>query len=261
MYCKLCQQSVPKLESSHYLPAAIYRGLREGNAKNPNPVLLSRTRAVQTSTQLKARLLCQNCEQRFSTNGERWVFANFHHAGGAFPLAALLASRFPDATAVGTSTKLYYADSIAGVDVAALTYFAASIFWRGAIYPWRDDGSVPVQLGPFFGEELRKYLMGLQPFPRKYFSLLVVVREGACIDRLAYAPVARRVGGLHSYRFVMPGFFFLLFVSKNLPVRVTEMCFAGGARNPLYVTDALEEHFFNEGVALLRRAKGASSVR
>lgn len=46
----------------------------------------------------------------------------------------------------------------------------------------------------------------------------------------------------------------MLFVSKNLPARVTEKCFASGGGNPLIVTDVLEHHLFNERVALRRRS-------
>ena len=252
--CKLCLQSVAKLEDSHFLPAGIYRRLRDATAKNPNPVLLTPRGAVQTSEQITAHLLCWDCEQRFSKHGENWVLARCLQADGRFPLAAVLASRPPDASAVGTSTRLYYAAGIPEIDIAAVTYFAASIFWRGAIHPWKTDGSVPVPLGQFFQEQLRQYLMGLQAFPQDYFSLWVVVREGKEIDRLTYEPAGNRIDKLHSYRFPMPGFCFILFVSKNVPARVTEKCFASGAGNPLIVTDVLEERLFNEGVALRRRS-------
>jgi hypothetical protein len=252
--CKLRLQSVPKLEDSHFLSAGIYRRLRDATAKNPNPVLLTPNGAVPTSKQIKAHLLCSDCEQRFSKNGENWVLARCLQADGRFPLAAVLASKEPDVSAVGTSTRLHYAARIPEVDVAAVTYFGASIFWRGAIHPWNTDGRVPVPLGAFFQEQLRQYLMGLQPFPQDYFSLWVVVREGKEIDRLTYAPAGNRIDKLHSYRFPMPGFCFMLFVSKNLPARVTEKCFASGSGNPLIATDVLERHLFNEGVALRRRS-------
>jgi hypothetical protein len=44
----------------------------------------------------------------------------------------------------------------------------------------------------------------------------------------------------------------MLFVSKNLPARVTEKWFASGTGNPLIVTDVLEERLFNDFVALQR---------
>ena len=67
--CKLCLRKVSQLEGSHFLSAGIYRILRDETEKNLNPWLLTPTTAVQTSRQMKARLLCRDCEQRFSELG------------------------------------------------------------------------------------------------------------------------------------------------------------------------------------------------
>lgn len=181
----------------------------------------------------------------------------FKRTGVFLPLRDLLASRPPDLSLPTSPTKLYYTAGIPEINVTALTYFATSIFWRGAVHPWKTDGTVPVPLGPFFEEQLRQYLMGLQPFPKDYFTLWVVVREGKGIDRLTYAPAGNRIENIHSYRFPMPGFCFMLYVSKNVPERFSDKCFACSSGNPLIVTDVIEPHLYNEGVALWRRSQGA----
>ena len=167
--CKLCLKSVVKLEDSHFLSAGIYRRLRDLTAKNPNPMLLTPKGAVQTSKQITTPLLCSECEQRFSKHGENWVLVRCLQADGSFPLAALLASRPPDVSLPITPTRVYYAAGIPEINIAALTYFAASIFWRGTVHPWKSDRTVPVPLGPFFEDQLRQFLMGLQPFRRIIF--------------------------------------------------------------------------------------------
>ncbi len=255
--CKLCLKFVAKLEDSHFLSAGIYRRMRDLTAKNPNPMLLTPKGALQTSKQIKTPLLCSECEQRFSKHGENWVLARCLQADGSFPLAALLASRAPDVFLPTTPTRVYYAAGIPKINAAALTYFAASIFWRGAVHPWKSDGTVPVPLGPLFEEQLRQYLMGLQPFPKDSFSLWVVVREGKEIDRLTYEPAGNRIGKLHSYRFPMPGLCFMLYVGRNSPEYIREKCFASGSGNPLVVSSFLEKRLFNEGVALRRRSQTA----
>jgi hypothetical protein len=255
--CKLCLKSVVKLEDSHFLSKGIYRRLRDLTTENPNPMLLTPKGALQTSKQFKTRLLCSECEQRFSKHGETWVFARCLQADGTFPLAALLASRPPDVSVPTTPTRLYYAVGIPEINIEALTYFAASIFWRGAVHPWNSDGTVPVSLGPFFEDELRQYLVGFQSFPKDCFSLWVVVREGKAIDRLTYAPAGNRIGKFHSYRFPMPGFCFMLYVGKNIPDYISEKCFATGSGNPLVVTSVVEPLLFNEGVALWNRGRTA----
>ena len=83
--CKLCLQSVAPLRDSHFLSAGIYRILRDDNEKNPNPWVLSGKGAVQISRQMKAHLLCADCEQRFSKFGERWVLKHCFTKGWHFP--------------------------------------------------------------------------------------------------------------------------------------------------------------------------------
>ena len=70
--CRLCGQPA-KLIHSHLLSKALYRLIREPTLRNPNPFLVTRGGAVQTSTQLEQHLLCTVCEDRFNKNGESWV--------------------------------------------------------------------------------------------------------------------------------------------------------------------------------------------
>jgi len=236
--CKLCLQHT-SLKKSHFLPAGVYKRLRDKNEKNPNPWMLSKKTAVQTSRQKTSYLLCSDCEQRFSKNGEHWVLAHCLQEDGSFPLASILASRVPDIFSPEKSpTKIYYASNIPEINISELAYFAASIFWRGAVYPWNDDGSVPVKLGPFT-EQFRKYLLSLKAFPEDC-SLTVVVREGKEINRLTFAPISEREGNFHIHRFPVPGLAFSLAVGKNTPASYREACFVRGFRNPIIVTTFIE---------------------
>lgn len=237
--CKLCLRDGMDLQQSHFVPAAIYRILRSENAKNPNPLLLTKTAVYQTSRQMKAWLLCRDCEQLFSRKGENWVLRRCLQADRSFPLASILAARQPDISSPGNPTKVYYASQIAEIDITALSYFAASMFWRGSIHPWNSDGSFPVKLGPF-QESFRRYLIGLEEFPQPC-ALWIMVREGNRIDRLTYAPFGQRKGSFHVYKFPIPGLGFSLTVSKKLPALYREMCFVHGNNNPILVTRILEE--------------------
>lgn len=251
--CKLCLQLVAKLEDSHFLSAGIYRRLRDDKEKNPNPIMMTGKTAVQTSRQRKARLLCWDCEQRLSKKGEQWALKHCLQKDGSFPLASVLASRTPDVSSAQNPTKLYYASNIPEINIAALVYFATSIFWRGSIHPWNSDGTIPVRLGPF-QEGFRQYLMDLQAFPKDCSSLWVVVREGKEIDRLTYAPTGKRIEKFHSYRFPMPGFYFTLNTGKNIPANFTEKCFVSGNGNPLIVTNVVEPLLLNEAIKIRRRS-------
>lgn len=252
--CKLCLKDRTDLLDSHFLSAGIYRILRDDGEVNPNPWVIMEKAAFQTSRQVKAPLLCSDCEQRLSRNGENWVLRNCLKADRSFPLSDALASQNPDLFSAGTTTKVYHASKIAAIDVAALSYFAASIFWRGSIHPWNRDGTYPVNLGPF-GEPFRTYLMGLSPFPTDS-SLWVIVREGGQIGRMTYAPVGKREGVVHVYKFPMPGLGFSLTVSKNVPANHRNLCFVHGSGNPIIATTILEDMLMRDAVRL-----GEKSIR
>jgi hypothetical protein len=251
--CKLCLKPATTLKDSHYIPKGVYKRLRDKNEKNPNPVVISKKTAVQTSRQETSHLLCSVCEQRFSKYGENWVLGHCLQEDGSFPLASILASRTPDVWSNTNPTRVYYASKISEINITALAYFAASIFWRGSVYGWNHDGSIPIRLGPF-QEQFRQYLMGLKAFP-KDCSLLVVVREGEEIDRLTYTPIGERKGNFHVHKFPMPGLGFTLAVSKNLPSNYRQMCFVHGSGNPVIVTPLIEEFLKDEAVKMVREIR------
>jgi len=246
--CKLCLKTGVALKNSHFISAGIYKRLRDKNEKNPNPWMLSKTTAVQTSRQITAYLLCKDCEQRFNKNGEDWVLKHCLQEDGNFPLASILASRVPDISS-SDPTRVYYASKIPEINISALAYFAASIFWRGSIYGWNDDGSIPVKLGPF-QEEFRQYLMELKMFPRDC-TLLVLVREGKDIDRLTFTPLSERIDNFHVHKFPMPGLAFTLAVGKNIPIKFRPACFVYGSNNPIVMTSKIEKYLEDTAIKML----------
>jgi hypothetical protein len=250
--CRLCLRNPLALRDSHFLSAGIYKILRDDSDKNPNPWLLTEKSAFQTSWQMKARLLCCDCEQRLSRFGENWVLRNCLREDRSFPLAALLASKPPDLFSERTTTRVYYGAGISEIDVPALAFFATSIFWRGSIHPWNRDGSVPITLGPF-QESFRQYLSGTGPFP-EHCALWVAVREGNDLDRLTYAPLGERRDRVHIYKFPMPGFGFSLTVSKNIPGDFRKYCFVRGAGNPIVVTNLIEKFLEEDAVKLRQKS-------
>lgn len=235
--CKLCQE-IKDLQDSHYLPKGIYKILRDDDGcGNPNPWKLTKGIEVQTSKQQTAYLLCRECEQRFNNNGEAWVLKHCLRKG-EFRLASFLAARKPDVSSEYTPTKVYYAANIPQINVSALAYFAASMFWRGAVYPWKEDGSSPVELGPY-RERFREYLMHLRPFPQ-HCSLSLTVREGEETNCLTSTPTSRRLDNYHVHTFPMPGIAFMLAVGKDIPVFHLPLCFVHGSGNPIMVSPLLE---------------------
>lgn len=249
--CRLCLASDIELRDSHYLPKAIYRQLRDPQAYNPNPYAISEQGSAQTARQLRAHLLCADCEERFSKHGENWVLENSRRADGTFKLASILAQHQPAVFADGNATKVYHAAGISEVDRVSLAYFAASIFWRGSIHGWNADRTIPVPLGPY-SEQFRKFLLGEANFP-EHVVLLLTVREASDTSMLTATPVGDRRDGHSVYKFPMPGLAFAIAVGKGMPAEFRKFCFVRGIGNPLSVTPLLEEIVQRDPIAYLQR--------
>src|SRR4051812_38102324 len=91
--CALCLET-RELRKSHFLPAGFYRIMREG-APTENPVLVNKTSAFMSSAQVKAYLLCGECEQRFNQAGEDWVLKNCWRSATEFHLHSRLMGATP----------------------------------------------------------------------------------------------------------------------------------------------------------------------
>lgn len=255
--CRLCLKERVDLQESHFLPKGLYRLMRGDPAKgNPNPWHLTREGQVQTSKQHKAHLLCLPCEQRFSKNGEDWIFRNGIRRNGGFRLASVLASRPPDFSSPQTSSKVYYATGIPEINVAAIAYFAASVFWRASVYGWNDDASFKVKLGPY-EEEFRRYLAGEADFPLNA-ALLVCVRETGPLSHITFEPAGGRLNTVHAHKFAMPGFSFTLFVSKQLDNSLRKLCLVRGVGNPL-LHSAIMEPIMERGARQMMASSDSSS--
>ena len=158
-----------QLLDSHYLPKRAYAMNMARSLKNPNPVSIAHGMAMQISDQLRGPTFCEECERRFSVNGEQWVLAKLpKDYEEPFPLKDALVTEMPFFT--GHNIKVYAGRNISGFDMDKLIYFGMSIFWRGAARQWRSSkGAIapPVDLGEYF-ERSRKFLLG-GPFPDDVF--------------------------------------------------------------------------------------------
>jgi len=249
--CRLCLREGAELQDSHFLSKGVYKILRAEvkEKRNPNPFQITSEGVVQTSKQIKAPLLCRECELRLSKNGEDWVIRNGFKSNGTFRLGAALArsSHIQDADG---STRAYQAASIPAIDISALAYFAASMFWRGSIHPWNIDGTRPVQLGPY-EEGLRLYLMGQASFPLDVV-LSVTVRWPSNISHFTHTPIGEWRGLLFVAKFPMPGLAFGLTAGPNIPRELRRICFVRGEGNPIFLSKLLEPEIMADGIKMMR---------
>jgi hypothetical protein len=222
--CRLCKEERP-LKSSHIESAGIFFRLREPSLPNPNPVLVTRTKMIQTSAQIQVPLLCDPCEQCFNERGEKWVLSKCRQSPSSFPLAETLSLCQPIAST--DDTAIYRADDCIDVDVNQLIYFAASIFWRASVYrPPFDRRENPVRLGPY-EEEFRRFLRDLDAFPRKS-ALWVTVIPPDRATPVFLPPYGRKDSyegvSCHCYTFSCHGLTLDLFLGKTIPPICRRYC-------------------------------------
>jgi hypothetical protein len=213
--CALCQQ-VRLLRASHLIAAGFSRHLRNSNAegKNPNPFKIAWGQKVQTSSQFKEYLLCDECDQSLARNGENWVVEHCAHSDGTFPLRTLLEKTQPIET---NPTYLSYSPD-REIDINRISHFAAGVFWRAAVCRFSDgkDRTELLGLGKRYTEEFRQFLRGQSSFPAKSalwvrFSRLSPVLLTTCL------PMTAEEGrSPFHYFFQVPGIGFDLFVGGEV---------------------------------------------
>jgi hypothetical protein len=232
--CALCRQT-KDLQDSHFLPKAFYKLLlglgKAAGQKNANPVALNEDIAFRTSAQVTDYLLCRDCEDLFSKHGEKWMVEHCWRSASDFPLRTTLKKAAPVLT-VGGDDVFDGAAALGTSDISQLVYFAASVFWRGAVHQWGAvGGKKPVKLNLGTHEEaLRLFLLAQGKFPSDA-ALLVNVSsstdDGA--NELVLFPWKSNNGPpFDQYRLLIPGVAFRLFLG-TIP---KELMFLSITRDP-----------------------------
>src|SRR5262249_45657439 len=130
--CKLCGKR-RKLRKSHLLGRAFYKMCKDGTS---DPIVMTPDIILPTSRQVSDYVLCEKCEQLFSSNGENYV-SKLVFDSRDFPLL----DRMNVAMTVKVETNLrVYSASAMGLDVDKIAYFALSVFWRASVHSWHTIG-------------------------------------------------------------------------------------------------------------------------
>lgn len=237
--CKLCLQQ-RDLCGSHYLSKGLYKALRSLHTRNRNPLLVTGKGAFQTSRQMKAALLCSECEQLLSSKGERYTISVMSNQKG-FLLLETVQRMTPALASYGL--KAYKCASIPGVDTAALAHFALGLLWKGSVHTWTPGAGVQtlIHLGPY-QEALRGYLTGEAMFPAN-----VVVKVTLCTDResqqMMYEPTLGKAKGSKThnyYELQAGGINFGICIGAGIPVTVRGQCCVSSADQWIFVGDCGE---------------------
>jgi hypothetical protein len=220
--CKLCLQT-RALQDSHYLPKGAYRINRAPALKNPHPVVLSNDELLQSSAQLSDYLLCSDCEQRFSKNGEAWVLGNIpRNYGEKFPILDALNAEAP--LQVDGDTKLYAGARTKLLDMEKIVYFAVSVFWRGAVHQWTSLRSeAPDVRLCAYEEPIRQFLLGGSALPDDVTLWVSVCPNGSLLNAMLM-PWEAHLPECSRYLFYVSGLFFVLHFAYKLPQSYRTTC-------------------------------------
>lgn len=234
--CKLCLQENRDLQNSHLMPKALYKMLLSPGDVNRHPVIVTAHLSVRSSHQVKAALLCRNCEQLLSANGEDWVMKHVCR-GNDFPLLDTLRQVPCDAAKDGI--EVYSCARRADIDIRSLAHFAVGILWKAAVHDWKLVGGpspTRIQLGTY-SEVLRRYLVGLTTFPGD-FALSVTTCTDFYSQQAVFDPAIAKSGAEAPYRqffFLARGVRFDMFLGDSIPLRIRRNCLVTSPARYIFV--------------------------
>jgi hypothetical protein len=213
--CKLCLLT-KDLRNSHLMPRSLYKNSRGAGTKgNQDPVLITKTSSKKSSYQITDYVLCGDCEQLFSKNGEGYVMPLATQLNGKFPLWELLKATKPSVR--GHGYDAYSCLDTPNVDRDKIAYFAISVFWRASVHTWEQENgdSVRIDLGRKYNEEVRKYLHEESGVP-KNASLQVTVCSDELNQKSFFAPHENQKHKDRTFIFVARGMTFFFRISNIL---------------------------------------------
>jgi hypothetical protein len=227
--CRLCLVDGKELQDSHVLSKWTYKRIR-GSGLNPNPVLLSNGRAVQTSEQVKERMLCSDCEQRFGVD-ESYVSGITYQQDGAAPLldkVLRLHEMGPDGAVPAYTATL---------DWEKVLRFGTSVLWRSH---WSAHAP-SCSLGAEHAELFRRYLLDEIGFPEDAACVLIFVEDaaghGSPVNLFCTLPVTTTQRDCDTHRLMVCGLQFEFATGAAIPDAYRRNCLArGNPRLMLLVT-------------------------
>jgi hypothetical protein len=256
--CALCRNE-RELRNSHFLPQALYRYVRASTGAVRSPIIIGSDSARNTDRQFTKYLLCHECEQRFSRNGEDWTMKQIFRGSGSFQLLTALDRYTP--VAVRDGARIYRVGAISEIDPAQLTYFALSVFWRSAVTEWNLEGQRLERLdfGDSYMSSMREYLLGNANTPQDVALALQVCDDPTLAATTIATPTGGRKGEYHTYIFVIPGLAFHLFIGKRMPVWMREVSLCGPA-NGLVLRSNYEDFMKKAFFAKMQTARQSAAL-
>lgn len=259
--CGLCLKP-SKLQDSHLLPAALYKLSRDSTGgTDPNPVVVTRSKAITSSKQVSSPFLCEDCEQRFSDNGERYVLAQCARPNGQCKLRELLQAASPLFDT--PKFKVYDVQPLLGNKVEQYLYFAASVFWRASAHSWKmgNDLVGQISLGAKYQEQFRLYLLGQTAFPQNARIVLHVSSEAQPDLMTTVFPCTTRVDGVRRHKFYIPGLLFILFLGRDVSKQFDAGALNGSQRQLMWLCPWQNDSLFFGSMDLMKASTPSGKLR
>ena len=266
--CGLCRRTNARLQDSHLYSKSAHKQLRDLTAgTDPNPVVITREKAVTTSKQVTSYFLCSECEQRFSDGGERYVLAQCLRADGQFKLRELLEVSSQIAPAVSATSrspfKIYDAKPLLGSTIDQYLYFAASIFWRASAHHWKIEGKQidKISLGSY-QEDFRRYLLGKAPFPQnaRIWVMVASEREDPIVQTIV-GPCTERMGRSHRHKFWIGGIRFVLFLGSDASKQFDTGALNGNGQQWAWLAPLRDDSLFQGSLKLSKETTPSGKLR
>jgi hypothetical protein len=214
--CKLCLREAKELQESHHIPRALH-------PKRLKQQFATRSKTGPVKDEIKAYVLCRECEERFNQNGESEVlrhlaaktkdFSDLHRTLRFAPPR----EEHPDV--------MRFAGHEVDCHMDKFAYFAMSIVWRGCVHDWTMlDGEVrPASPMGDFQEQIRRYLLGETCLPPDMVVLVIV-----CSDKQSrnvwMIPKEEVAENCINVRFLLRGILFRVLIGHQMPDFYRGMC-------------------------------------
>jgi hypothetical protein len=246
--CELCLLE-KDLQESHLMPRSLYKKIRGsvGRGNNDPTVVTPGRRPKKTSHQYREYVLCRDCEQHFSINGEDYVM-RLAQTKGKLPLLDML-EQVATPTATINNLKAYTGAQVPELDRDRLSYFALSVFWRASVHTWEgpDGDEVRIELGSRYNEELRRYLLGKTGLPP-----LAYLKVNVCSDEVHrhvfFAPCPALKGHNNVFTFMACGIDFVFGIGRGVLKELKNLSILP---YPHWITssDCMEDHKYRISVS------------
>ena len=201
------------------MPASAYRQIRRisSSASSPLFVDFDKNTAHSTDWQLRMELLCCDCEQLFSKNGEN-AMARLWANDEAFPLLEKLNAC---ASACVFKDRTYYpVEKIESGVLNTLQYFGASVIWRSHFWDHGKNPSHSGSLGLHYERVFREYLLGRHK-SMPGVKVLVIINTNDALNGYFSLPYHGRTGSVFFHKFNVLGVYFNFSIGARLPAGIS----------------------------------------